>query len=266
MPRKDHGEPVSNQGELDLRRVPINHANPSASPGSNEARTMTVTSGRKWSAALTLSGPLGSLARMCLESSIWHSTKCALTWKVSATKSGRCVYRLVPSIPRTSDNGSGLWPTASANNFEMQDVGKYLERREKCKATKKNGNGFGLTLGMAVKMWPTQSATDWKGAGRNGVPRDRLDYAVERGKTKTKEFGPTPSANNQSGGITGLNGGSGARAKLHAMVGREEGLKMSGGKLNPTWVEWLMGFPLGWTALDASAMPLSRKSSKSSAK
>ncbi len=26
----------------------------------------------------------------------------------------------------------------------------------------------------------------------------------------------------------------------------------NGGKLNPTWVEWLMGFPLGWTDLDAS--------------
>ena len=26
----------------------------------------------------------------------------------------------------------------------------------------------------------------------------------------------------------------------------------SGGKLNPTWVEWLQGFPLGWTDLDAS--------------
>lgn len=24
----------------------------------------------------------------------------------------------------------------------------------------------------------------------------------------------------------------------------------NGGKLNPTWVEWLMAFPLGWTALD----------------
>jgi hypothetical protein len=26
-----------------------------------------------------------------------------------------------------------------------------------------------------------------------------------------------------------------------------------GGKLNPTWVEWLMGWPLGWTDLSASA-------------
>ncbi len=26
-----------------------------------------------------------------------------------------------------------------------------------------------------------------------------------------------------------------------------------GGKLNPEWVEWLMGWPIGWTALDAQA-------------
>jgi hypothetical protein len=33
-----------------------------------------------------------------------------------------------------------------------------------------------------------------------------------------------------------------------------------GGKLNPTWVEWLMGYPLEWTDLKDSATPLSRKS------
>jgi hypothetical protein len=38
------------------------------------------------------------------------------------------------------------------------------------------------------------------------------------------------------------------------------------GKLNPTWVEWLMGFPLGWTALDVWEMPSSRRSRKGSAK
>lgn len=33
-----------------------------------------------------------------------------------------------------------------------------------------------------------------------------------------------------------------------------------GGQLNPTWVEWLMGFPLGWTDLKDSATPSSRRS------
>lgn len=28
-----------------------------------------------------------------------------------------------------------------------------------------------------------------------------------------------------------------------------------GGQLNPTWVEYLMGFPLGWTDLNASETP-----------
>jgi hypothetical protein len=37
--------------------------------------------------------------------------------------------------------------------------------------------------------------------------------------------------------------------------------KVIGGQLNPNWVEWLMGFPVGWTALDASEMPSSRSRS-----
>src|SRR5690606_35543651 len=36
------------------------------------------------------------------------------------------------------------------------------------------------------------------------------------------------------------------------------------GQLNPTWVEWLMGFPLGWTASDVSETPSSPRSRNSS--
>ncbi|MFQ5593166.1 MAG: hypothetical protein ACE5HA_03355 [Anaerolineae bacterium] len=32
-----------------------------------------------------------------------------------------------------------------------------------------------------------------------------------------------------------------------------------GGELNPTWVEWLMGFPIGWTDYAASATPSFRR-------
>ena len=37
-----------------------------------------------------------------------------------------------------------------------------------------------------------------------------------------------------------------------------------GGKLNPRWVEWLMGYPDNWTELDASATPSSHKSQRKS--
>jgi hypothetical protein len=37
---------------------------------------------------------------------------------------------------------------------------------------------------------------------------------------------------------------------LNASVARAENMQVSAtGQLNPTWVEWLMGFPLTWTAL-----------------
>ena len=47
-------------------------------PGSEEARRMTVTSGLKCLELYQNSGPLGSLVRMLLGSSIWRSTRCNL--------------------------------------------------------------------------------------------------------------------------------------------------------------------------------------------
>ena len=37
-----------------------------------------------------------------------------------------------------------------------------------------------------------------------------------------------------------------------------------GGSLNPTWVEWLMGFPTEWTVLGASGTASSPKSQRAS--
>ena len=108
--------------------------------------------------------------------------------------------------------------------------------------------------------WPTPCATDHKGAGKEGTFRDRLDYAVERGKTKSHDY-PTV-------GTKTMGGCSGSFAKLKHLeeIGRqtpEERRAMSshltGGKdpdtancgmLNPDWVEWLMGWPIGWTDID----------------
>lgn len=38
----------------------------------------------------------------------------------------------------------------------------------------------------------------------------------------------------------------GRQIRLNTLVSPEGG---AGGQLNPTWVEWLMGWPLEWTAL-----------------
>jgi hypothetical protein len=104
----------------------------------------------------------------------------------------------------------------------------------------------GTESGLSELMWPTPCATDHRGSGKNGTLRDRLDYAAERGATKSKTYTwPTPRTK-------GMCGGSGAWAQLKANTTIEEARAMgagNGGKLNPTWVEWLMGWPLGWTSL-----------------
>jgi len=58
----------------------------------------------------------------------------------------------------------------------------------------------------------------------------------------------------------------GTQTEKRASGGHSVGLNdQVGGSLNPTWVEWLMGFPLGWTVLEPSEMPSSRKSRSTSA-
>jgi hypothetical protein len=57
---------------------------------------------------------------------------------------------------------------------------------------------------------------------------------------------PTPTAMNATGGAAMCKwGGSGARKKLKEVFTDKE----INGPLNPPWVEWLMGWPEGWTDL-----------------
>ena len=176
------------------------HASHSVLPGSAEARMMTVTSGRKCLESYENCGPLSSLVRMCLESSIWHSTKRLLTWKVKVTKSDVSLFQLAVSMPRTKGNESLLWPTPSTGaalcggtrNFkhlqEFADAGIITEEERR---NLSQGNG-GKTnpeflewlMGYEQKftdLIPTPTATDYKGSclARFWTPRSQ-NGQVER--------------------------------------------------------------------------------------
>ena len=80
-----------------------------------------------------------------------------------------------------------------------------------------------LSLDQAVQLFPTPRACD----GDKGI-RTPEGAAKERERRKKGQDLPT----------------------------------VVGGSLNPQWVEWLMGYPLGWTDLGGSATPSSRRSRK----
>src|SRR3990167_992671 len=138
-------------------------ASHSVLPGSELARRMTATSGRKCSALLRKSSPLGSLLKTCLASSTWASTKCYLTWRPAGTKQGRLLFQLAVSMPRTGETDCGLWPTphgfskdGRSNGPSGNELGNAVNRemfRTPLQSdASKQGRG---NLSSQVKLWPT---------------------------------------------------------------------------------------------------------------
>jgi site-specific DNA-cytosine methylase len=102
---------------------------------------------------------------------------------------------------------TGAWPTPAASNpQDGESAASWLARRETLKAKGINGNGAGMPLSVAVRLFPTPTRADGSGGP---------------GTTPKRTGGPN----------------------LRTVVAAEDG----NGRLNPEWVEWMMGLPLGWT-------------------
>ena len=91
-------------------------------------------------------------------------------------------------------------------------------------------------------LLPTPKASDWNKRGnvsahpRNGLPGVVLNF-------------PTPTAsdaNKWSNQSLAERQAKGLQVRLNTAVSPQGG---NGGRLNPDWVEWLMGWPIGWTDL-----------------
>ena len=95
------------------------HASHSALPGSEAARMMTATSGRRLYKQLQPLGLPCLLAKTLLESSTWHSTRCLLIWKKRATPARRILYQLAVKVPGTAEIGFGLLLTPTASDGIM---------------------------------------------------------------------------------------------------------------------------------------------------
>jgi hypothetical protein len=141
------------------------------------------------------------------------------------------------------------------------------------KARMKGGPRHTITsLNVMVKaverdMWPTPKATDGDRGGRGD-----LFAMVRTGRTSRRREWPTPTTQDAK------NDGGPSQFKrntipLNAAVkmwptptaNRRSGLQSHGtnailGQLNPRWLEWLMGYPDGWTELELSVTRSSRKS------
>ena len=267
-------KPLNNGGQLTL--FPADSlASLSVLPGSDAARRMTVISGQKCFALYPRSGQLGFLLKMFLASSDLWSPWYSLTWKAKGMKRfRRLFFQLMPLVPRICDNESGLLPTPQATEGGYQRsksarvrIRPGLAMTAKLLPTPRAiyGEHPGMKdphhLTGAAQIWPTPRVTANGGHGRHrGNNRARLEDEVHN---PTRML-PTPTARDFRTGDKPES--RRARNVTQYHTPQLNDVVAPGGQLNPTWVEWLMGCPIGWTDLNCSATAKSFRLSNGSGK
>jgi hypothetical protein len=139
-----------------------------------------------------------------------------------------------------------MFPTPVA-----KDDGKSFEGHMAMKGRMGRNTCSSLAVMARSGMWPTPRAMDGEKGSRNPTPGAFRNVAKRGGNlAETVQVWPTPTGRDWK---SSSHGNQGNARPLSEMVG---------GALNPTWVEWLMGLPLGWTDLGASATRSSHRSPK----
>lgn len=201
--------------------------------------------GEKWLGLLGKYDPVSCSLKTAQLSLLEDSTGCCPTlprWGLMLD--GELYPQPIPALI-TSGNESGFWPTPNTEGYrsdgELLMLSKKAESHQEylamsdraCNSKRKkfwptptvcgnyNKPGASATSGMglasAVKMWPTPCASASKGSSQASLVRkDGKDRSSDR--------------------------------LDHAVMASDSG------QLNPEWVEWLMGWPIGHSALSALEM------------
>jgi hypothetical protein len=190
----------------------------------------------------------------------------------------------------TAENGCSSWQTPASQQFEAADLDRMLQRQAEQKAKGTSGNGFGLTLANEVKIWAReQAAAIWRTPtasddGRKATAAshqvmlanqarlasfllDRGIYlagsrCLEDGPTSPpsvpeREMWPTPAASVVDIDTMERNTSAGYVRQAQKEAGSPYLARVSG-VLNPAFVEWLMGWPIGWTDCASAATGFTR--------
>lgn len=202
-------------------------------------------------------------------------------WPRSGLMRAGIVYELPTLAPTTGGTGGGalpIWQTPVADDSVDWAAGKFNSRGEpKLSAQAKmwptptvgdsrnsanatagrigpSNAHAGVTLVDATRMWPSPKASDGTNGGLVSEAKANRDRVGTLQEAISQRMWPTPTTRDYRSD----------QASEEWTTAREADTRgktlpfMAGGTLNPTWVEWLMAWPLGWTASKPSATARSR--------
>jgi hypothetical protein len=220
------------------------HARTSAQPA--RARVLRggveVASGVKWPESSVRFDPDSSSWKTahCLWEEVLPSSSVTLP-RWGMTRNGHVSAHPTAERP-INVTASGLWPTPNVPNGG-RSCAHVTEWSESGKTAYHNGKKVQVGLEHAAKYWPTPTV-----CGNNQAPKDGTKRGT--GLATAAKTWPTPTVNDSKNSTlppSQINHDNIPGALLR------DG-ETAGGQLNPTWVEWLMGWPLGWTDLKPLAM------------
>jgi hypothetical protein len=212
-----------------------------------------------------------SLASFDPDTSSWRTSQLSLlggsepfseTWPRSGMTRSGTAYQLAPLAPLTGGTAPGSWPTPTAMDATSGSVGHQLALSMLAKS---GALAAGNTADQAVaehtrlpaengtrhSTWPTRHGICQPEPRRPEPSGNEFGRAVNKAETwatPTAWLGCRPNR---------------AVGKAERFSNPERSNELSdqiaargtSGSLNPTWVEWLMGFPIGWTDLEALGTP-----------
>ena len=211
------------------------HASPSPWLESKRAKGMIDTSGRRCSELSESCARVALSVKMYLESSALPPGRWLRVWSVQAITSSCSILKLRLLELGTEDrecssSESQMWPTPTRMGYA----------KERMRSTQqKTGSRRSLDLPSAVRPWPTPRANEYKDTLKSVPPSRKKDPGkCNLTQRVAMKLFTTPCAADAQG----THGGNNCRSLRTDVAGQ----------LNPMWVEWLMGFPPGWTDLNAS--------------
>lgn len=269
-----------------ISSLAASRARTSASPGKEPAlKGLKADCGAKWPESFAKWDPATRSWKTPQCSPGEDSTEFSRTWpRWGIMRDGECWERPTPSgvlalrrsITCASASGSSRRAPTPCAMEPSKDLQAHDAKRARPRSERGGGNGDNLATwiqraptplasearqglklghwkagkGLNLATWvrePTPTAQD----GRNQtLPASQAGRDSLPGLLASQRGGTPRAADGMARGLRQIPLFANPRGRLEDQIAQAEG---PGGTLNPTWVEWLMGWPLGWTDCAGSA-------------